>query len=219
VADSKQTLNKEWLKFYTGEVSDGCNIYLLVDPASEKKKSSDYTCAMVIGLGTDNNYRILDMVRDRLNLKERGDMVFTLHRKWNPRGVGYEKYGMQADVEYIKERMKSENYYFEITELGGQMPKPDRIKRLVPSLEQGRWILPETLFRTNYEGKLEDLVEIYINDEYTSFPVSVHDDMLDCQSRIVETDMQVIWPKPKYKDEHDRYSRKKRVRSTSAWSS
>jgi hypothetical protein len=34
-----------------------------------------------------------DLLRDRLNLKERGDALFALHRRWRPRRVGYEQYG------------------------------------------------------------------------------------------------------------------------------
>lgn len=219
LADSKESFKKEWLQFHSGDAGSGCNRYLIVDPASEKKKTSDYTSAFVIGLGSDRRYRVLDMVRDRLSLVERGDMVFMLHRKWNPRGVGYEQYGMQADIEYFKERMKQENYYFEITKLGGQIPKNDRIKRLVPSLEEGRWLFPETLYRTDYQGKSWDLVDVYINEEFLTFPVSVHDDMLDCQSRIVDPELNAIWPRAKYNDEHNRYSGKGRVRKTSAWGS
>jgi len=218
IADSKQTLNESWLQYYTGNASKGTNKYLICDPASEKKTSSDYTVMMVIGLGSDKKYRILDIVRDRFNLKERGDALFNLHRKWEPLGVGYEKYGMQADIEYYYERMKTENYRFEITQLGGNIPKPDRIKGLVPSLEQGRWLLPETLFYVNYEGRTENLIETYKNEEYMAFPVSVHDDMLDCQARILDKELNAIWPKAKKHDERDRYSSgRSRGRTTSAW--
>jgi hypothetical protein len=43
--------------------------------------------------------------------------------------VGYEAYGLMAEIEHIEERMGRENYHFSITKLGGAMPKPDRIKR------------------------------------------------------------------------------------------
>lgn len=219
LADSKQTLKLEWLRYHSDATGKGCNKYLICDPANEKKKSSDFTSFLLIGLAPDKNYRILDMVRDRLNLKERGDMLFMLHRKWQPNATGYEKYGMQADIEYYKERMKTENYYFEIVELGGNMPKIDRIRRLVPSLEQGKWYLPESLHRVNYQDVTENLVEIYTNEEYLAFPVSVHDDMLDCQARIIDPELNAIFPRAKYEDKDDRYGRRgKRERSTSAWS-
>lgn len=196
VADESQTLKKEWIRYYEGNhPGSGCNKYLLCDPAGEKKRSSDYTVMMVIGLAQDGNYRLLDMIRDRLNLRERADQYLALHREWQPMRSGYEKYGMQADIEYLKERMRQENYYFDIIPLGGQIPKPDRIKRLVPSLEGGKWYFPQSLLKTDYQGKTQDLVDIYLNEEFLSFPVCVHDDMLDCQSRIMDKELNTIWPR------------------------
>jgi hypothetical protein len=78
----------------------------------------------VIGVGGDKNYYVIDGVRDRLNLTERTKMLLMLHRTYRPLGVGYEKYGMQADIEHIEYVMERQNYRFTITPLGGQMPSP-----------------------------------------------------------------------------------------------
>lgn len=219
VADEAQGFKREWLKYHKGSDGSGTNRYLIIDPASEKKKTSDFTSAWVIGLGGDENYHVLDLVRDRLNLVERGDMLFRLHKKWKPLGVGYEKYGMQADIEYYKDKMARENYYFEIIELGGAMAKNDRIRRLIPSMSSGRWYFPDALFRTDYQGIYHDLIDAYINEEYLAFPVPIHDDMLDCQSRIIDPELNALWPRLEHDDEHDRYSQSKRKRSHSSWAS
>jgi hypothetical protein len=58
------------------------NKLMLVDPANSKSHSADYTSIWVLGLAADRNFYVLDMVRDRLSLTERGDAVFGLHRKW-----------------------------------------------------------------------------------------------------------------------------------------
>lgn len=216
-ADRSQGFRDEWLRYHEipGD-ANGMNKYLLVDAANEKNKKSDYTAAVIIGLNSDNNYYLLDMVRDRLNLTERGEMVFNLHRRWRPIGVGYEKYGLMADVEYIKERMSRESYYFDITELGGRMGKNDRIKRLVPIFEAGRFYLPESLFKINYEHQQIDLIKAFIDQEYKPFPVGTHDDMLDAISRIVDEDMATIWPKQRV--EGDRYTKRRReFRVYSSW--
>lgn len=193
-SESVMGFKPEWLRHYKEDPSKGTNRYLLVDPANEKKKESDYTSMWVIGLGTDGNYYALDMIRDRLSLTERGDAVFKLHRKWKPLGVGYEKYGMQADVEYLTDRMERENYRFEITPLGGQLSKPDRIRRLVPIFEQGRMWLPEHCHRTDYQGESQDLVSVFESQEYDAFPLGDHEDMLDALARITEEDMHLDWP-------------------------
>ena len=220
LADETQGFKRDWVRFHSGSNGDGMNKYILVDPANEKKKTSDYTAIKVVGLGADENYYLLDLVRDRLNLTERGDIIFRLVKKWRPLTVGYEKYGMQADVSYLKERMRRENYHFNIVELGGNLAKSDRIKKLIPLFEQGRFFVPESCFRTNYEGKTQELIDIFLNEEYDSFPVSVHDDMLDCLARILDPDLHASFPRLYDEDEKlDRYARRQRKRTVgSAWS-
>jgi predicted phage terminase large subunit-like protein len=222
-ADRSQGFREEWLRYYPnskiGDFAD-LNKYLLVDPANEKKKASDYTAMVVIGLGPDQNYYLLDAVRDRLNLRERADAVFSLHRRWKPKAVGYERYGMQSDIDYLKERMGEENYRFEITEVGGQVPKADRIRRMVPIFapvnegEAGRFLLPESLMKTDYEGVRRDLIQNFILEEYNPFPVGLHDDLFDAISRI--WDIPTVWPKSAQAP--DRYSRPRQSRRVaSAW--
>ena len=196
IADNAMGFKKEWLRHYkTLKDTSKWNKYLLVDPASAKKKHSDYTVMMVIGLAPDGNRYLLDAIRDRLNLTERASKLFELHRKWIPKATGYEKYGMQADIEHMKYVMEQENYRFEIIELSGQMPKEDRIRRLVPIFEQGGFYLPESLYFVNYEGKRVDYVQAFINDEYLAFPVSGHDDMLDTKARITDEALGAKFPK------------------------
>lgn len=194
VADEAQGFDREWIKYHDSN-GDGMNKYILVDPASEKKKTSDYTAIFVVGLNDDNNYYVLDIVRDRLNLTERADALFRLHREWKPISVGYEKYGKDSDIQHIEDRMKRENYRFWIVPLGGQTRKEDRIRRLVPVFEQGRMYIPEVLFKTDYEGKKQDLIRAFIEHEYMGFPVAVHDDMLDCLSRIRDPELATSWPR------------------------
>lgn len=203
-ADEIQGFREEWLKFFKNRTGEGMNKYILVDPANDKKKKSDYTAVFVVGLGEDQNYYCLDMIRDRLNLTERTELLFKLHRKWSPLAVGYERYGKDSDIAHIESEMKNKNYRFSITEVGGQMSKPDRIKRLIPLFEQGKIYLPETLNKTNYKGVTEDLVDIFINEEYKAFPVPVHDDMLDALARII--DIKPIPPLEEKQDEEDHYN-------------
>jgi len=194
IADKLEGFERDWLQYYDTRVFTGMNIYLLCDPANSKKKYSDYTVFTVIGLGSDNNYYLIDMIRDRLNLTERCKKLFELHRKYDIIGVGYEKYSMQADIEYIKSEQNRTNYRFQIVELGGNISKKERIKRLIPLFEQGRFYIPEKLVRKDYEGTPTDLIASFI-DEYSSFPVAKHDDIMDCIARIIDEDMHAIPPK------------------------
>jgi predicted phage terminase large subunit-like protein len=193
-ADETQGFREPWIRYYDDMRPEGLTTYILCDPASSKKRSSDFTVMWVVGLGSDKNYYLLDGLRDRLNLTERAERLMGLHRKWRPKQVRYEKYGLQSDIEHIKFRQGLDNYRFDITEVGSGVAKHDRIRRLIPLFEQGRVYLPRTLHRTNYQGQVEDLVEIFLNQEFKAFPVPLHDDMLDALARIEEPDLPLTWP-------------------------
>lgn len=189
---------REWVRHYESPpdvVGRGANKYILVDPAGEKRQDNDYTSIWVIGLGADGNYYWLDGIRDRLNLPERGRAVMRLHRKWKPIGVRYERYGMMGDIQYLKELQDRENYRFVVTEVAGSLKKEDRIRRLLPMFEQGKFYAPATMHYTDSEGMPRDLVHIFTEEELTAFPAGIHDDMLDGLARIAEPDLPLVWPK------------------------
>lgn len=185
---------KEWMRHYRQRPTRGTNNYILVDPANEKKPDSDYTAMFVIGCAGDQNYYVLDFIRDRLSLTQRADALFKLHREYRPLMVGYEKYGLQADIEHMRDRMEREQYRFPITELGGTLKKEDRIRRLVPLFEQSRIWFPERHSYTQSDGELRELVRDFIEEEMAPFPVGRHDDMLDCLARITDERMPVRFP-------------------------
>lgn len=196
--DETQGMQRAWVTDkHSGVGWKGMNTYLLFDPASAKKKSSDYTAAWAVGLAPDRRVYILDIVRDRLNLVQRTKLLFDWHRKYDPLDSRYEKYGKDSDIEHILSEQKRQNYRFPITTVGGTTPKNDRIKRLIPYFEQGRIVLPRTLHYTAYDGKTYDLVHDFIEQEFMGFPVGTHDDMLDALARLLEPGLTLLWPKPK----------------------
>jgi predicted phage terminase large subunit-like protein len=196
VADKAMGFREEWIKYYDalGNTS-AWNRYIIVDPASAKKETSDYTVMEVIGLAPDGNYYLLDAFRDRLNLTQRAAKLFELHRKHKPIDVGYEKYGKDSDIEHIQYEMELQNYRFNITELKGSVAKEDRIQKLVPIYEQRRFYSPRRLSFVNYEGKVQDYVELFNREELLAFPVCVHDDMLDCRARILDPALNAKFPR------------------------
>lgn len=201
----------EWIQYYAqGSVKPATmNLVILVDPAGgdddEKKrkdKSSDWTAMAVIGLAPDNNYYLLDLVRDRLNPTERIDVLFMLHRKWNaltgksPK-VGYEKYSMQSDTHYIRKKMADDSYHFPLVEVGGPKSKTMRVSRIVPDLQNGRFYLQQSLLYVDGEGRKYDLIQELLNVELRTFPVSKFNDMIDCITRVYEPELNLAFPKPK----------------------
>lgn len=211
-ADKVQGFQERWLKYWPATHTKNLLKILLVDPASKKKPTSDYTTMWVIGLGGDGNYYIIDIIRDRLNLTGRQKALFELHRTHKPKFVGYEEYGLQADIEHMQYVQEQENYRFDITPLGGKMKKENRILRLVPLYEQGLIYMPTSLIRIDYEGKAVDLVRVFKDEEYLLFPILSHDDMLDGLARVLDPEvMALARPKPQPVDGHlDAIIRKQR---------
>jgi len=77
--DASMGFKREWLRYMDGAPhAVGLSVYLLCDPAHSKRRGSDFTVLMAIGVGRDGNYRLLEMVRDRLNLTERMEALFEL---------------------------------------------------------------------------------------------------------------------------------------------
>lgn len=204
-------ININWMQYYSqGSIKPRTmNIVILVDPAGgdddekqKKDKKSDWTSMMVVGLGTDNNYYLLDIIRDRLNPTERINVLFTLHRKWNaltgksPK-VGWEKYSMQSDTHYIEEKKKQDAYHFPLITVAGPKSKTSRVSRLVPDMQNGRFYFPQSLIYVDGDGRKWDLIQELINVEMKTFPMSRYDDMLDALSRVYEPELCLSFPKPK----------------------
>lgn len=158
---------------------------IVVDPATTRKKKSDYTSMWVLGLSSDDNIYVLDMVRDRLETpSQRADRLFALHRKHKPvQTVLYEEYGLAGDVATIREmQLRPPAYWFSIRSVGGHLAKDERIKQLEPFFRGRRIRMPERWLSTT-EGKDVDLVKDF-RAEYKAFPKGAHDDMLDALARI-----------------------------------
>lgn len=184
---------KEWIQFYEGVLDHSkMNKYIFIDPANSKKRGSDYTAAIVLGVHDDGNLYVLDMIRDKLDVRERENLVFDLHKKYNPLCVYYEKYGMQADIDYLKKAQEEKNYRFKLQEVGGSLNKEDRIRRLIPYFFDNKIYLPRQLYKTNYENKVIDVTDEFIHQEYVAFPVGLHDDLLDALARLA--DVKLIYP-------------------------
>jgi hypothetical protein len=205
IAAGDQKFEPAWLKYYD-VLPDTLNVYILCDPANAQKKKSDYTTIKALGVDQYDNRFLLKMVRDKLDLDQRWkalrDMYLSLHKDgYSVNAVGYEKYGKDSDIFYFNKMQEKEAVYFSITELGGRTAKWDRIQRLVPSFKNGKIFLPRRYYYTpvycndpGMMGKPVDLVKVFIDEEYTVAPFCVHDDMLDCISRIEDEKLGVTAP-------------------------
>lgn len=128
-------------------------VYILCDPARSKKKDSDNTAIMVVGLDYALNKYLLDGFNHKMDLQERWEAFSRMYMRWKVApGVqrvtmGYESFGAQADLDYFKEQMKLPGRpRFEVLELAwprdGEGSKQDRVQRLVPDCKTHKIFLP-----------------------------------------------------------------------------
>ena len=129
------------------------SVYIMCDPARSKKRDSDNTAMVVVGLDHAMNKYVLDGFNHRMDLQERWENFAKLYVRWlRMPGVqivkmGYESFGAQADLDYFREQMKLPGRpKFDIIELAwpreGGGSKVDRVQRLVPDCKEGKILLP-----------------------------------------------------------------------------
>ena len=222
-AGNEAMFRKEWLQYIDIRPAT-LNVYVMCDPARSRKKESDNTALAVVGVDAARNKYLLDGYRHKMGLAERWTTLRNLRRYWlsvpgvqNVR-VGYERYGMQSDIEYFEEMMVREGDGFEIVELAwpldGPGSKADRVQRLQPDFFARKFYLPlvsddETVRRKqmresgqsfrifkdtrrrDQDGHMYSLTQCFI-DEFVTYPFSTHDDFIDATSRIY--DMEPVPP-------------------------
>lgn len=181
------------------EIPPNLKIVICIDPANSKNKSSDYTAITVHGWDEKQNWYILDIYRDKLDLEDdRAKKIIELHKKWSRYSqmlpiVLYETINFQIlDKHNLDRKMRSENYFFEIVEMkGGRMHKTskmERIKSLQPYFEANehqeakKLYIPQNCYHySQWEKKRIDMVQEFIYEFmfFTPNNTHKHDDILD----------------------------------------
>ncbi len=202
---------------YYDDLPDNLTYVLVVDPANEKKKRSDYTAMGVIGISL-TKYYIVDLIRDKLGPDERIEKAIELIKRYGIKTVGWEKVGLMNDTFYLEERRIKEGLYFSITEIKAQMQaKVDRIRDiLVPQYANGQWVWPKPgtlMYFSQFEKKTVDMVK-ELELEMMQFPNGKHDDMLDIQTFLPH--MSVIRPREEVEQKKEGLTFGDYVRQTEA---
>ena len=181
VAREDQKFRMEDFRYY--DELPRVNYYIAVDPANTQSKKSDYTAMLVFGFSEDRKVYLVDGVHDKLDLGQRYRTLKALNERYKPLIIGYERYGLQADIDFFRMENAKTNYYMPITEVGGGISKEDRILRLQALFETKDLIFPKHLRYTQlWNGEQVDIVN-NIQMELLAFPFAEHDDLSDCLSR------------------------------------
>lgn len=194
-AEGMKKFRRSWLKEWNHKtIKPYMNFYIIVDPASTVSLTTDYTCMLVIGVDYLRNFWVMDIVRDRLELGKKWEILRDMVIKWAPLTVGYEKHAAGIpDIQYFEMKQEEEGVMFFIEPIASYANKVKiRIPKLMPLFEQGKIILPVSLM---YNG--EDMVTQFIEEEYLLFPFPKHDDILDAMSHLLTPEMKIVFPTAK----------------------
>ena len=195
--------DKDWLQWWDGRDYRNLNIYAVWDPATTKGKKSDYTVSWVFGVGADENIYIISGTRRKWGLEERQVALFNQYKTYKPKVVGYESTGPNVDLEHYDLKMREQHFHFQIKKLDDRIPKEDRIDVLRTKFIQKKIFLPERIIHTNDDGVTENLIEVFLEDEFFAYPNVAHDDMLDCLANIFRQQMQVAIQFPSFQGQDE----------------
>jgi predicted phage terminase large subunit-like protein len=150
------------------------SIYITVDLAVSQRLTADYTAIVVVGVDSENNWFVLDIIYGRFDPSQTMDEIFKAVSKYKPIKVGIEQVAFQKAIEhFLVKEMPKRNIFFSITPLKAQKNKELRIETLQPRFTAGTIWLPEQ----NEEERVPWLIEL--ESELLSFPNGKHDDLID----------------------------------------
>lgn len=201
------------VRFKRSEIDlDKYNWYILCDPAWKISADADNTVFVPIGVtgsGSDRHFLVADLIADKLTLERKQEELFKMVNEFtNSRRkpiVFYERVSMQSDIDHYQTIMNSTGFTFTIIEASGK-PKINygmastssnmrfkdlRISVLQPAFKAGMFSFVDHAFHTNWRGDNEDMIETFFEEEYSKYPNSEHDDVLDVLSRCLDLDVGV----------------------------
>lgn len=190
IGEGQALFDGGWLHFYESPPSSR-DVYIFVDTAGNKKRrNNDYMVMWVVGCSRSNgNFYILDGVRDKMNLSERTEVYRGLVQRWRPRMTWWEQVGAQTDLEHVRIELDRRGVHTPMVPINQRVSKEGRIEGLQPLFESGRIWMPKRLMKKLADGRVVDLVQQFIDDEFTVYPSVSHDDMLDCLANLTHPDV------------------------------
>lgn len=185
--DETREFKTEWYKRIDDEAVSfmNCRRFLTIDTAMSKKAEADFTGFCDNRINKENFWHIKAWHR-KLSPEELVDTIFTLHQANRYEKIGIEKTSYTDGLKpYLDSEQRKRGIFLPIVELGHkQISKEIRIRGLIPLYASG------TIFHIN--GWCKDL-----EAEQGSFPVGIHDDVLDAVS--YQLQLQPTPPRPKSK--------------------
>lgn len=194
IPEEDQTFRPEWWRragFYYDKEPENLRVAVFVDPASKQRKESDYTALISIGMDTNGEYYLLDIIRDKLTVEGRAKLVIDTLIKRGIHKVHYETIGFQnTDLKTIKELGVRRDWHVTVEEIkASRQSKEDRIRGLQGIYEGGHIHWPkEYSYHSLYHQKTLDMVDI-LKRELWMFPKVKFFDLSDCHSFMLRSNL------------------------------
>jgi hypothetical protein len=191
------------MEFYDEDVKPGkFPAFMVCDPAIGVEAIHDRTCIMVLCTTPGKKILVADCVLDRLDPDQRTAALIRLVRRWQPRKLLYEEYGLLSDSFHLNKAFKDAGISLRPIPVGRKGPrhllaKEDRIRELIIDHKDGTIVYPRALPRKLVNGEVIDLMEYFRDVEYNCYAgegSTVHDEWLDCISRIHDPEMMLRYP-------------------------
>lgn len=215
-AGEGRIFDSSWLQRYPDTPEKwgaGKNIYICIDPS---KGVNDPMAIWVWALGMDKKIAWVDCSMRRLDpaLPEFMDEVFLMYAKWSRLGrrvvqVRVENFGQATYAENINKYLKDRGCFVPVigcadTRRTGKFDsgKRDReFDRWATPASQGDVLIPRPLreggcglMRRVDDGRTIDLVEYFLDFEWTKFPKPITDNLLDAGSLLWEPEDRMQGP-------------------------
>lgn len=169
-----QDFKKSWLKYYE-VLPANKHTFIFIDPAISQQDHADFTAYVVVHVDSEGYWYVEAAKRQRINATETVRLIFQLNEFYRPQSIGIEVVAyQQALLHFLDEEMRRRGVVLPVqgVKRGTDKSKEQRILSLVPRFEWGRVFLHPGL--NDFE------------DEYTKFPRSAYDDILDALASIDE---------------------------------
>ena len=172
IDDKDAKFRRDWFHYYDQSDMRGkqMNKYLLIDPAFEVKKDSDYTAMVSIGVDEFNNIFVLDVIRAKMLPHETINLLFLLYEEYHYNQIGIEEVSFGKTLQYnLYDEMNKRKRYLPITKLKpGVRTKDARIMGMQPMYEAGKV----------FHCKIARGVA-FLEDELLRYPRTTNDDIID----------------------------------------
>ena len=143
-------------------------VYSGVDPASSLSMKADFFVIATIGIDSDGNVYVINIVRTKLDPADQPDAIIRQYKKYKPKRMKIETVAYQEALRSaVRKQMQEQNLYIPGLEKGvkPRTRKSERLLSMVPLLAKKQFY-----FRPQ---------DIDAQAEFLSYPRGKHDDVMD----------------------------------------